>query len=143
MQGEARVEGGGEEPRVVLPAEVLTTLYEHAVERGRAGEECCGLVVASPERRYAAVVPCRNIMSQKHQHDPVAWPRDNRTAYFMHPEDLRDEDLAYVGNALFPFPAADQIVLSVHDRRVKAARLFRRAAPGEAFAPMAIEVEHA
>ena len=108
-------------------------------------------------------------MTQKHEQDPVAWPRDNHNAYFMHPEDLydwlepepaqqvtavyhshvgvdaylSDEDLAYAQNDLFPFPSADQIVMSVHNKRVKSARLFRRSAAGDPFVAMAIVADHA
>jgi proteasome lid subunit RPN8/RPN11 len=153
---------------VSLPARILSEMYEHALAREGDAEECCGLVVASAQERFARVVRCRNVMTQKHEQDPEAWPRDNHNAYFMHPEDLRkwlepdaaervtavyhshvgvdaylsDEDRAYVENELFPFPDADQIVLSVHNKRVKSARLFRRSAPGDPFVGMAIAVEH-
>jgi len=156
-------------PEVTLPARVLSELYEHALDRERAAEECCGLVVASAHERFASVVRCRNVMTEKHQQDPEAWPRDNHNGYFMHPEDLRawlepdaaervtavyhshvgveaylsEEDLAYVQNDLFPFPNADQIVLSVHNKRVKSARLFRRGGPGESFVSMAVAADHA
>ena len=157
-------------PEITIPARVLSELYEHALEReGAGGEECCGLVVADAGEKFASVVRCRNVMSQKHEDDPIAWPRDNHNGYFMHPTDLRDwlepelsgqvtavyhshvgvdaylseEDLAYVKNELFPFPHADQIVLSVHSKQVRSARLFRRSAPGEEFVPMVLIAEHA
>jgi proteasome lid subunit RPN8/RPN11 len=156
-------------PQITVPARVLSELYEHALERESAGgEECCGLVVAEADEPFAQVVRCRNVMSEKHAQDPTAWPRDNTNAYFMHPKDLRDwlepelsarvtavyhshvgvdaylsdEDLAYVQNDAFPFSHADQIVLSVHNKQVKSARLFRRKSTSEPFQPMALVAEH-
>lgn len=160
-----------EEPlaQVSVPARTLSAMFEHALESESVEEECCGLVVAEADERFARVVRCRNIMTQKHQQDAKAWPRTNRNAYYMHPEDLREwlepeaalrvsavyhshvsvdaylseEDLAYVRNALFPFPQADQIVLSVHGKRVKTARLFRRQGPEEPFVAMTLCADHA
>jgi proteasome lid subunit RPN8/RPN11 len=51
--------------------------------------ECCGVVLrregARADRR---LIPCRNIQNAKHAEDPVRFPRDARTAYYMHPEDV-------------------------------------------------------
>lgn len=153
-------------PEITLPARVLSELYEHALARGAVAEECCGLVVASEEERFGSVVRCTNVMTQKHQQNPEMWPRDNHNGYYMHPLELRewlepkaaervaavyhshvgvdaylsDEDLAYVENDLFPFPNADQIVLSVESAQVKSARLFRR--KGALFVAMALKADH-
>ena len=80
-------------------------------------------------------------MTQRHSEDPVRYPLDNRTAYWMSEKDyasalrqaerhgervtaiyhshvgsgayLSPMDLEYAQHALFPFPEADQIVVAV------------------------------
>ena len=49
--------------------------------------ECCGviLVKAGGERRFHL---CRNIQNEKHAEDPVHFPRDARTAYYIDPQDV-------------------------------------------------------
>ncbi|HVQ74772.1 MAG TPA: Mov34/MPN/PAD-1 family protein [Candidatus Binatia bacterium] len=51
--------------------------------------ECCGIVMvregAPPER---LLIVCRNIQQELHTKDPVRYPRDARTAYFIDPKDL-------------------------------------------------------
>lgn len=156
-------------PPVSVPARVLSELYEHALQRAEDGEECCGLIVSDETSRYAEVVRCTNIMTQLHEKTPADWPRDNRSAYYMDPKDLLPwlqegatdrvsaiyhshvgvaatlsaMDIEYAASPAFPFPDADQIVLSVADNKVDEARLFRRTGPGAEFAPLVIEPEHA
>ncbi len=156
-------------PPVSVPARVLSELYEHALQRAEAGEECCGLVVSDGDQRFAEVVRCTNIMTQQHEKNPAEWPRDNRSAYYMDPKELMPwlrngalervtaiyhshvggsaqfsaMDLEYVSNPGFPFPDADQIVLSVVHKKVEDALLFRRPAPGRDFETRSIEPEHA
>ena len=140
-------------PEVSIPARVLSEMYEHALARETVAEECCGLIVSSPDERFASIVRCRNVMTQKHEQDPEAlrkWLEPDAAArvtalYHSHvgvDAYLSDEDLAYVENDLFPFPDADQIVLSVHNKQVKSARLFRRSGPGSPFVGMGIAAEH-
>ena len=104
--------------------------------------------------RYGRAVPCRNEMTQRHLEDPDEFPRDNRSAYYMSLSDvlkemrraeisgehvtavyhshvgagayLSKDDLAYARHALFPFPYADQIVLSVLERSVREIKIFVR-----------------
>jgi proteasome lid subunit RPN8/RPN11 len=141
---------------VAIPADVLDELYKHAVEA--APDECCGLIVGDEVRRYRQVHRCRNDMTAKHQGDPVAFPRDARTAFYMNEHDymtvqkgaagtgrqvtavyhshvgagayLSEMDLAYAESELFPFPGADQIVVPVHDGKVGNPGIFVRAADG-------------
>lgn len=153
-------------PAVSIPSRVLHELFQHA--RHSAPEECCGLIVGTEREPFARAVPCRNEMTRLHQQDPSAWPRDNRNGFYMRPDDYRpwlepegeervtavyhshvgfgcylsDEDLAYAEHALFPFPEADQIVVSVGEERVEAA-LFRRSGPGAAFVGSAVTAEPA
>jgi [CysO sulfur-carrier protein]-S-L-cysteine hydrolase len=47
--------------------------------------ECCGFVIG--DASVDEVRPVRNIQNQKHAADPVAFPRDARTAYLMDPKE--------------------------------------------------------
>ena len=48
--------------------------------------ESCGVILTrGGERR---VVPCRNVQDDLHGRDPVRYPRDARTAYYIDPADL-------------------------------------------------------
>src|SRR5262245_24068424 len=133
------------QPPIGISASVLNELRAHAREADP--EECCGLVVSDGARRHGRVVRCHNEMALRHEEDPEAFPAaDNRVGYYISPRDviavLRETertgaavtavyhshvgaraylsklDLRYLENALFPFPDADQIVLSVIDHRV-------------------------
>ncbi|MBI3636395.1 MAG: glutamate-1-semialdehyde 2,1-aminomutase [Candidatus Rokubacteria bacterium] len=67
---------------IVTPDELAAIARQAVAEYPN---ESCGVVVArGPERR---VVPCRNIQSELHAKDPVRYPRDARTAYFMDSKD--------------------------------------------------------
>ncbi len=148
-----------EQTPVVLPGDILHEIYAHA--REAVPEECCGLVTGDGVDRHRRVHRCRNRMTQLHSEDPLTHPRDGREAFWIDPaEVLRVEreaetrgervtavyhshvglpaylsamDLEFADHALFPFPDADQIVVSVLGKRVKEAGLFRRAAPSGAF----------
>jgi proteasome lid subunit RPN8/RPN11 len=137
---------------VPIPARILNEICEHARETDP--EECCGLVLSEGTLRYGRAVRCQNEMTQRHEQDPEEFPRDNRAAYFMSERDviavvreaertgalvtavyhshvgagayLSEQDLAYARHALFPFPHADQIVLSVYEQRVREIKLFVR-----------------
>ena len=45
--------------------------------------ECCGFVIG--DTAVEEVRPVRNVQNEKHAADPVAHPRDARTAYLMDP----------------------------------------------------------
>lgn len=49
-------------------------------------DECCGIILHNGTQEY--VRQCRNIQNDLHEEDPVAYPRDAKTAYLMHPDDL-------------------------------------------------------
>src|SRR5262245_39550914 len=140
------------EPPVGIPARILNELCEHA--REAEPEECCGLVLSAGSLRYGRAVRCHNEMTVRHQEDPGEFPRDSRSAYYMSMRDvlevsreaerigehvtavyhshvgaaayLSKDDLSYARNALFPFPHADQIVLSVFERTVREIKIFLR-----------------
>lgn len=150
MRGRADVD------ETLQPAEMsrrlLNELYTHALES--RPEECCGLILGVPGDRYRYLVRCRNDMTQRHQKDPVAYPRDGREAYYMNEHDyaraiekaeanglavtavyhshvgsavyLSEMDLQYAQSELFPFSDAEQIVVSVSEGKVRGLGLFRR-----------------
>jgi proteasome lid subunit RPN8/RPN11 len=135
-------------PRVI-PARIFNELCKHAVE---GDEECCGLVVSEGGERYGRVITCRNEMTQLHERDPETHPRDGRSAYHMNAGSvlkisrevertgdrvsavyhshvgagayLSEIDLEYAAHPLFPFPDADQIVLSTFENRVREVAIF-------------------
>jgi proteasome lid subunit RPN8/RPN11 len=145
-------------PPVVFAGPLLHELCKHAVDT--QPEECCGLIVGSGQDRYQRLVPCRNEMTKRHHEDPVAYPRDGREAYCMNEKDylgvieaaeaeglsvtavyhshvgsgvyLSEMDLDYAESALFPFPDAEQIVVSVSSEpesglsQVRGVGVFRR-----------------
>jgi len=69
---------------IVTPSE-LEAIRKQAVDEYPS--ESCGLIfVRGPER---LLLPCRNDQDAKHAEDPQRYPRDARTAYYIHADDLR------------------------------------------------------
>lgn len=81
---------------VVMPTE-LEAIHAQAVEEYPS--ESCGVVLArGAERR---LLRCRNAQDDLHAKDPVRYPRDARTAYYIDPRDLlRIGDLERQGFAV-------------------------------------------
>lgn len=155
-RGAARVELDPALPPVRMAGRVLNELYAHA--REAFPEECCGLVAGTPGDRHRMVYRCRNEMERRHRLDPETFPRDAREGFYMNELDyqrasrdasawsgritavyhshvgfgvyLSDLDLEFAGGGLFPFPRADQIVISVLEGRVDEVGLFARDAGG-------------
>jgi proteasome lid subunit RPN8/RPN11 len=51
--------------------------------------ECCGVLLIRPGARAdRLLLPCRNMQDELHAKDPVRYPRDSRTAYYIDPKDL-------------------------------------------------------
>ena len=151
-------------PPLALPERILNELCNHAIKT--LPEECCGLILGQPGARFAELVRCRNEMTRLHLADPQSHPHDGTTAFWMNEGDyaqaqaradaagaevtavyhshvevgayLSELDLEYAEHPLFPFPGADQIVVSVHDNLVVAASLFQREATGRPFVGRAI-----
>lgn len=69
---------------ITLLNQTMDKICEHAKET--FPEECCGAILSSDSQEH--VRPCRNIQNQMHKDDPDTYPRDARTAYIMHPDDL-------------------------------------------------------
>lgn len=127
---------------VRISSRLMSDMCAHALES--QPEECCGVVVGSERNRFSEVYRCRNVMSLKHRDQPRQFPRDGTQAYYMNEADyLRAQqeaqergesitavyhshvgaglhfsvlDQLYAKQALFPFPGAAQIVISVWDR---------------------------
>jgi len=152
---------------VRVAAELLNDICQHALES--QPEECCGLVSGDERRRFRHVYRCRNDMSERHQRDPIAYPRDGREAFHMDEADQQrvlkeidakgervtaiyhshvgtgayfsELDQHYAGDAGFPFPDADHIVVAIYERRVYGQALFRRSRESGRFTGYAIVPE--
>jgi proteasome lid subunit RPN8/RPN11 len=69
---------------LILTGDELRAIAAQAV--AEYPRESCGVVLArAGERRLVA---CRNVQDELHQRDPVRYPRDSRTAYYIDPADL-------------------------------------------------------
>jgi len=151
-----RFEADEPESPIGIPARILNELCEHA--RDAEPEECCGLVLSEGALRFGRAVRCQNEMTLRHDEDPAGFPRDNRSAYYMSARDvlavtreaertgehvtavyhshvgagayLSPVDLSYAQHAAFPFPHANQIVLSVFERSVREIKIFVRHGDG-------------
>jgi proteasome lid subunit RPN8/RPN11 len=147
-----------------MPGRIVNEMCAHALET--QPEECCGLIIGRGEERYQRLIRCRNDMTQRHQKDPVAYPRDGCEAFYMNEHDymraqekaegaglevtavyhshvgsavyLSEMDLQYAESALFPFPDADHIVISVFGK-VRGLGLFRRNGAGGPFIGSTVE----
>ena len=69
---------------IVTPAE-LATIRRQAVEEYPA--ESCGVIFVREGERL--LLRCRNEQNSKHAEDPKRYPRDARTAYYIHHDDLK------------------------------------------------------
>lgn len=155
-RGARRVELDPALTPVRMAGRVLNELFAHA--REAFPEECCGLLAGPPADRHQLVYRCRNEMARQHRLDPETFPRDAREGFYMNELDyqrasedagawsgeitavyhshvgfgvyLSELDLEFAGSELFPFPRADQIVISVLDGRVDEVGLFERDAEG-------------
>jgi proteasome lid subunit RPN8/RPN11 len=148
-----RIDVDPELPPVTLSPRAWIELANHALETWP--EECCGLVTGPARGSYARVYRCRNEMTRLHAEDAARHPHDGRRAFHMNELDyleavkrgedlgervtavyhshvgarayLSELDLAYATQPQFPFPDADQIVLSVLEGgRLKEAGIFLR-----------------
>ncbi len=69
---------------VTLLPNTLDQICSHA--KTEFPDECCGVILQTDSQEF--VRPCRNIQNEMHKEDPITYPRDARTAYLMHPDDL-------------------------------------------------------
>ena len=122
-----------------VSSDILNEICTHALDV--APEECCGMVMGRADGSMSRVVRITNVMTKMHVADPKAFPRDARHAYYMSEVEymraieeaearhesvaaiyhshfgqgcyLSQDDLAFAAHPLFPFPEADQIVVSL------------------------------
>lgn len=158
-QSSRRVEVDETLASIAVPRRILNELYAHALET--LPEECCGLILGDDGEPFQELVRCRNEMTLRHKEDPIGFPRDGSSAFFMSPLDymkahddaearglrvtavyhshvgvgayLSELDLAHAASELFPFPDAGHIVVAVVDRKVDSVAFFRQDAEGGAF----------
>ena len=69
---------------LTLKPETLNQIFDHA--KSAFPYECCGAILSDGVQEF--VWKCRNIQNELHQADPDSYPRDARTAYVIHPDDL-------------------------------------------------------
>ena len=133
-----------------LASDLLHEICQHALDV--APEECCGLLLATPGQKAERAVRVTNVMTKMHAADPAAFPRDARHAYYMSEVEylrsiqdaeargehvvavyhshfgqgcyLSADDLAFASHPLFPFPDADQIVVSLLRGKVQDVGVF-------------------
>lgn len=138
--------------RETLPGRLYNEICAHA--RETLPEECCGLISGDASVRYRTVHRCKNDMTLLHAQDPITYPHDGTQAFHMREVDywrvereaearnervtavyhshvgwdvwLSEVDQRFASDPLFPFPDADQIVISMFDRREHGLGLFRR-----------------
>jgi proteasome lid subunit RPN8/RPN11 len=122
---------------MIVTPEELAAIRQQAVEEYPA--ESCGLVFLRGGERL--LLRCRNDQDAKHAEDPQRYPRDSRTAYYIHADDLdvgayfspTDRKQALVSGYLDPV----YVVTSVVDGKAEATKAFRWDAGGQDF----VEVE--
>ena len=134
---------------LTLRPETLTEIYAHATSE--FPDECCGAILSDGTQEF--VWKCRNIQNELHQKDPDTYPRDARTAYVIHPDDLiaihketetQDRQIkvfyhshpnhdAYfsekdTADAMLwdepAYPGATYLVISVYDAEIRAVKAF-------------------
>lgn len=137
---------------VVISGRVLNEIYAHARESYPA--ECCGLVTGQDLGCLEKAHRCDNAIDLRRGKDPASYPRGGRYAFRLEPADYVDvlreaeasgasvtgvyhshvdagthfsiEDQESALHGMYPFRDADHIVISVVERVVKEAALFRR-----------------
>jgi proteasome lid subunit RPN8/RPN11 len=130
--------------------DVLDQIYDHALKE--YPDECCGIITGNDDMQTVHL--CENIQNKMHAEDPVRFPRDARTAYFIersvfdsiisssrkngeevlalyhshaeHEAYFSEEDVA--AQTVFgepEFPDALHIVVSVMDRKIHDTKCFK------------------
>lgn len=67
-----------------IPEGVLAEAFAEALER--YPDEACGFLIGN-DGKADRFVACRNVQNDRHERDPVRYPRDARTAYVIAPEE--------------------------------------------------------
>jgi proteasome lid subunit RPN8/RPN11 len=71
-------------PALTISTETFAKIEEHA--REVYPNECCGVIV--DRGGHEEVEPVPNVQNDHHREDPVQFPRDARTAYYMDGKEL-------------------------------------------------------
>ena len=69
-----------------LEKELYNEMKQHALEA--YPEECCGFILYDPENDTEILRRVRNVATERHQKDPVNFPRDGRDGYVMDEREL-------------------------------------------------------
>ena len=69
---------------MILTPEEIERIQAQAVAEYPA--ESCGVILTREGERK--LLPCRNVQNDLHARDPLRYPRDARTAYYIDPADL-------------------------------------------------------
>lgn len=136
-------------PMITLKSKTLSEIYNHA--KSEFPDECCGIILGTETQEF--VRKCRNIQNELHQEDPDTYPRDARTAYVIHPDDLiaihKEADTQHRQIKVFyhshpnhdayfsekdksdamlwdepAYPGATYLVISVYDAEIRAVKAF-------------------
>lgn len=133
-----------------LNKDVIEKIYDHALKE--YPDECCGMITGNNDKQ--TIHMCENLQNKMHAEDPVRFPRDARTAYFIdrtvfdniisaslkkgeavlalyhshaeHEAYFSEEDVA--AQTVFgepEFPDALHVVISVMDSKIHAVKCFR------------------
>jgi proteasome lid subunit RPN8/RPN11 len=70
---------------ITLEKEVLDRISEHAT--AEYPKECCGILIGLSGGDGISVHPCTNIQDRLRREDPISYPRDARTAYYIDPSE--------------------------------------------------------
>lgn len=65
-------------------------IYEAAIAhvKREPSRESCGLILSDREGKLTRLIICNNLQDERHQEDPLLYPRDSKTAYFIDPKQL-------------------------------------------------------
>ncbi len=129
---------------------IIEEICQHALKE--YPDECCGIITGNDDKQTVHL--CENIQNKMHAEDPVRFPRDARTAYFIerslfdniisssrkqgeevlalyhshaeHEAYFSEEDVA--AQTVFgepEFPDALHVVVSVMDRKIHGLKCFK------------------
>ncbi len=71
-----------------IPQDFLKKIFQQAEQE--YPNECCGMIFGptGTKKGYSKLRSCRNVQDQYHEIDPVSFPRNAKTAYFIEPKEL-------------------------------------------------------
>ena len=149
-----------------ISEESWEAICQHA--RETFPEECCGIIVSKEEKEEVRRIT--NIQNTLHQKDPIAYPREAITAYFMDTKELltllQEVDMQHLtlkvfyhshpnhdayfsaedkARALFDdepaYPDSTHLVVSIYNQEVREAKAFAWDPQKKEFAAIPLTVE--